>query len=129
MELKRSQRVASWEITVGQLTVAATLIARLTTVYWQIERRPFPLELFLASVFKSAVLAAVVLLYRRQLWPSHLMLAVWPIGFLYAWLGVHAPPPILALGAVIGIAFALGVHGTRTLRRAGALEKSVAPAA
>lgn len=128
MDLNHNRRVASWEVTLGQLTVALTLIARLTTVYWQLHRRPFPVEIFLESVFKSALLIAVVLLYRRQLWPSHLMLAVWPIGFLYAWLGLHAPPRGLALGVAIGIAFALGAHGARTLRRVRALDRSVVAA-
>lgn len=128
MDLNRRRRLASWEVTLGQLTVAATLIARVTTVYWQLDRRPFPVELFFESLFKSALLIAVVLLYRRQLWPSHLMLAVWPIGFLYAWLGAHAAPRVLALGAAIGIAFALGAHGARILRRVGALDRSAVAA-
>lgn len=128
MDLDHTRRRAQWEVTVGQLTVAATLAARLMTVYWQLTANgPLDPVLFVQAVFKSGLLIAILLLYRRFAWPSLLLVAVWPIGFLYAWLGPpHATPRILAVGLVIGFCFLVGAHGVRTLRGLRALENSSA---
>jgi hypothetical protein len=120
----RTRQIAEWEVTVGQVALTAQLLARLTTVYWQLSGGPLQLERFVQATGKSILLIIMVVLYRRYLWPSHLALAVWPIGFLYAWLGLHVGPPILAVGVVLGAAFFLGAHGVRTLRRARAVERA-----
>lgn len=128
MDLDRTRTRAEWEITVGQLTVAATLVARLITIYLQLRAaRSLDPILFGQAVLKSGILILVLVLYRRFVWPSLLMLAVWPIGFLYAWLGApHATAPVLALGLLIGLGFFLGAHGVRSLRRVRALDSSPA---
>ena len=126
MDLDRTRLRAEREITVGQLTVAATLVARLITIYMQL-RAAGALDpiLFGQAVLKSGILILVLVLYRRFVWPSVVMLAVWPIGFLYAWLGApHATPPVLAVGLVIGVGLFIGAHGVRSLRRVRALESS-----
>ena len=131
MDLDRTRARAEREITAGRFTVAATLVARLITVYLQL-RTATSLDpvLFGQAVLKSGVLILVLVLYRRFVWPSHLMLAVWPIGFLYAWLGApHAPAPVLALGILVGVGLLIGAHGIRSLRRVRALESSPAVAA
>ena len=115
----------------GQLTVAATLVARLITVYLQLTAAGAldPL-LFGQAVLKSGILILLLVSYRRFVWPSMLMLAVWPIGFGYAWLGPpHAAPPVLIVGLLIGVGFFIGAHGVRLLRRVRALESSPAVAA
>ena len=125
MDLDRTRSRAEWEITVGQLTVAATLVARLITVYLQL-RAAGSLDpiLFGQAVLKSGILILVLVLYRRFAWPSLLMLAVWPIGFAYAWLGPpHATPRVLAVGSLIGVGFSIGAYGVRSLRRVRALER------
>ena len=131
MDLDRTRTRAEWEITVGQLTVAATLVARLITVYLQLAASGSlnPI-LFGQAVLKSGILILVLVLYRRYVWPSLLMVAVWPIGFVYAWLGApHATPPVLAVGLLIGVGFLVGAYGVRSLRRVRALESSPAVAA
>jgi hypothetical protein len=131
MNMDRTRTRAEWEITVGQLTVAATLVARLATVYLQLTAvRSLDPIVFGQAVLKSGILILVLVLYRRFVWPSLLMLAVWPIGFLYAWLGApHATPPVLAVGLLVGVAFFIGAHGVRSPRRVRALESSPAVAA
>jgi hypothetical protein len=121
----QARRIAQWQIMAGWLTVMATLVARLTTVYWQLASGPIDSPRFGQAILKSALLIAVVVWYRRALWPSHLMLAVWPIGFLYAWLQLHTSPSILAVGLLVGTGLFLGMRGTRTLR---ALDAHPAPA-
>lgn len=125
------KRRAEIEVTVGQLASAATLVARLITVYLQLTTNaPLDPILFGQAVLKSALLIAILLLYRRFAWPSLLLLAVWPIGFVYAWLGPpHATLRILALGIVVGLCFLVGAHGVRTLRRLRALKSPPAFAA
>ena len=115
----------------GQLTVAATLVARLVTVYLQLTA-PRSLDPILVgqAVFKTGLLLLVLVVYRRFAWPSLLMLALWPIGFLSAWLGpAHATPRVLAVGLLTGVGFFVGAHGVRSLRRLRALESSPAAAA
>lgn len=131
MDLDRTRTRAEWEITVGQLTVAATLVARLVTVYLQLRAAgSLDMILFGQAALKSAVLILALVLYRRFVWPSLLMLAVWPIGFLYAWLGApHATLPVLAVGLLSGIGFFIGAHGVRSLRRVRALDGCPAVAA
>ncbi|HKW46917.1 MAG TPA: hypothetical protein VJN70_05710 [Gemmatimonadaceae bacterium] len=131
MDLDRIRSRAEWEITVGQLTVAAILFARLITVYLQLTAAgPLDPTLFGQAVLKSGLLILVLVLYRRFAWPSLLMLAVWPIGFLYAWLGPpHATPRVLRVGLLIGAGFFIGTYGVRSLRRVRALESSPAVAA
>ena len=126
MHSDQARRFAEWQVMVGWLTAIATLVARLTTFYGQLLVGPIDSLLFGQAIVKSAVLIAVVVWYRRTLWPSHLMLAVWPISFLYAWLEFHASPAILAVGLVVGAAFFLGARGARTVR---ALDRRTAPAA
>lgn len=130
MDLDRTRTRAEWEITVGQLTVAATLVARLITVYLQL-RAAGSLDpiLFGQAALKSGILVLVLVLYRRFVWPSLLMLVAWPVGFLYAWLGApHATLPVLAVGLLMGAGFSIGAHGVRSLRRIRALESSPAVA-
>ena len=131
MDLDRTRTRAEWEITVGQLTVAATLVARLVTVYLQLRAAGSldPVNFGLA-VLKSGILILVLVFYRRAVWPALLMLIVWPIGFLFAWLGpAHASLPVLAVGLLVGVGFFIGEHGVRSLRRVRALESSPAVAA
>lgn len=111
--------------------MAATLIARLITVYLQLTAAgSLDPTLFGQAVLKSGILILVLVLYRRYAWPSLLMLAVWPIGFLYAWLGPpHATPRVLAFGLLVGLGFLVGARGVRSLRRVRALESSPAVAA
>ena len=125
------KRRAEIEVTVGQLAGAATLVARLITVYLQLTANgSLDPILFGQAVLKSALLIAILLFYRRFAWPSLLLLAVWPIGFVYAWLGPpHATLRILAVGMVVGLCFLVGAHGVRTLRRLRALERPPAFAA
>ena len=127
-DLDRPRRTAQWQLWVGWATAAATLVARLTTVVLQLSRgRIDPVDFGLA-IFKSGLLIAVVVLYGRYRWPAYLMLGVWPFGFVLGWRLAHAPPAVLALGLVIGIAFFLGARGARTLHRLRALERASAPA-
>ncbi len=131
MDLNRARIRAEWEITVGQLTVAAILVARLVTVYLQLRAAgsPNPVDFGLA-VLKSGILILVLAFYRRSVWPALLMLTVWPIGFLYAWLGApHASLPVLAIGLLVGVCFFIGEHGVRSLRLVRALESSPTVAA
>ena len=121
----RSERLAQWQVNAGWLTAIVMLVARLTTVYWQMSSGSLNAVLFGQAVLKSVILIAVVVFYRRAQWPSYLLLAVWPIGFVYAWLEAHASLPVLALGLFVGIGLFLGVRGTRTLR---ALKARPAPA-
>lgn len=131
MDLDRTRSRAEREITVGQLTVAATLVARLITVYLQL-RAAGSLDaiLFGQAVLKSGIVILVFVFYRRFVWPSLLVAAVWPIGFVYAWLGApHATPLVLAVGLLIGAGFSIGAHGVHSLRRIRALESRPAVAA
>jgi len=131
MDLDRTRRRAELEISVGQLTVAATLVARLVTVYWQLTAKSALDPVLLGqALLKCGLLIAILVLYRRLVWASILLLTVWPIGFLYAWLGPpHATPRVLALGLLVGVCFFIGAHGVRTLRRIRALEDPSAFAA
>jgi len=131
MDLDRTRTRAERETTVGQLTVAATLVARLITVYLQLTAaNSLDPILFGQAVLKSGTLIIVLMLYRRFAWPSLLMVAAWSIGFLYAWLGApHATTPVLAVGLLAGVGFLIGAHGVRSLRRIRALESSAAAAA
>ena len=108
--------VAEWEIRIGWATAALMLVARLTTVVWQLGRPLDPVNLGQA-LFKSAVLVLVVLRYRRQAWPAYLMLGVWPFGFVLAWWFAHPPLAVLGVGLLVGVAFFLGAHGVWTMRR------------
>ena len=130
MDLDRARTRAEYEVTVGQLTVAGTLVARLVTVYLQLTAgRSLAPILFGQAVLKSGVLLLVLVLYRRFLWPSLLMLAVWPIGFVYAWFGPpHATSLVLTVGFLAGVSFFIGAHGARSLRRVRALERAPAVA-
>jgi hypothetical protein len=131
MDLDRTRIRAEREIIVGQLTVAATLVARLVTVYLQLTvARSLDPVLFGLAVLKSGLLILALVLYRRSVWPALLMLAVWPIGFLYAWFGpAHASLPVLAVGLLVGVGFLIGEHGVRSLRLVRVLESSPTVAA
>ena len=74
MDLNRTRTRAEWEITVGQLTVAAILVARLVTVYLQLRAAGSlnPVDFGLA-VLKSGILILALLFYRRSVWPALLM--------------------------------------------------------
>lgn len=131
MDVNRVRTRAEWEITVGQLTVAATLAARLITVVVQL-RAASSLNpvLFGQAVLKSGILVLVLVSYRRYAWPSLLMLVVWPIGFLYAWLGpAHATPPVVGIGLLVGLSLFIGALGMHSLRRVRAMGISPAVAA
>ena len=113
MDSSHAWRAATWQMRIGWGAAAATLVARLTTVVWQVSGGPLdPVRLGLA-LFKSSLLIAVVLCYGRYRWPAYLMLAVWPFGFLLAWQLAHAPPPVMAVGLLVGVAFFLGARGVR----------------
>ena len=128
MVSERRLRIARWQLAIGWATAAATLVARLTTVGLQLSRGHLDPVDFGLAILKSGLLIAVVALYGRYRWPAYLMLGVWPFGFILAWRLAHAPPPVLAVGVVIGIAFLLGARGARTLHQARALERAAAPA-
>jgi hypothetical protein len=128
MELARARQIADWKITIGQVTVATQLMARLTTVYWQLTGGPLKLEMFVQATGKSILLIVMLVLYRRYLWPSHLILAVFPVGFLYAVFGLHVRAPIIAVGVVIGVGFFLGAQGMRSRRRLRTVETSATAA-
>jgi len=110
------ERIAKWEVLAGWVTAIGMLVARLVTVYLQFSRASVDPVLVGQAILKSVVLIVVVALYRRAQWPSYLLVAVWPIGFLYAWLVARAPLPVLAVGLLVGVGFVLGMRGTRTLR-------------
>jgi len=125
---ERAKRIAQWEMWAGWGTAAAMLVARLTTVAWQLGSGPLDVSRLGLAVLKSVVLVAVVLLYPRHRWPAYLMLSVWPVGFVSAWVLAHAPPAAMAVGVLVGIGFLLGALGVRTLHRLRALEQASAPA-
>ena len=116
MDLERARRVAAWQITVGWATAIAQLIARLVTVYWQLGDGARDPVLLAQAVLKSALLIVAVVLYRRYLWPSHLLLAVWPVGFAYAVAVQRVAPWVVGLGLLTGVGYVLGARGMRTLR-------------
>jgi hypothetical protein len=128
MDLARARRIAAWEVTIGQVVLAANLAARLTTVYSQLTGGPLNPVMFAQAVGKSLLLIAMLVLYRRYLWPSHLILAVFPVSFLYAVFWLHTSAPIAAVGVVMGIGLFLGAHGMRSLRRLHAVESAVVAA-
>ena len=126
MDLERARRVATWHATIGWLTALAQLAARLVTVYWQLGDGARDPVLLAQALLKSGLLIVAVAVYRRRLWPSHLLLAVWPVGFVYAAAVQRVPPAVLALGLLTGVGYLLGARGMRTLR---ALDRRHAPAA
>src|SRR4051812_44496250 len=103
MDLARAIRIAEWEVTIGQVVLAENLVARLTTVYSQLTDGPLKPVMFAQATGKSLLLIAMLVLYRRHLWPSHFILAVFPIGFLYAVFGLHVSVPVVAVGMVMGV--------------------------
>ena len=121
-DLVRARRIAEWQLRIGWATAAVMLIARLTTVALQLARGLLDPADFGLALFKSGLLIAVVLLYRRRVWPAYLMLAVWPFGFVLAWVLAHAPPSVMAVGLLVGIGSALGARGVYALRRLRALD-------
>lgn len=125
MKGERSERIAQWQVLSGWFTAIAVLLARLSTVYLQLSRQSVEPVLLAQAILKSAILIVVVVFYRRAEWPSYLLLAAWPVGFVYAWLAADASLPVLAVGLLVGFGFFLGVRGTRTLR---ALKARSAPA-
>ena len=124
----RARRIAEWQLRTGWATAALMLIARLTTVVLQLTRGRLDPADFGLALFKSGVLIAVVLLYRRHAWPAYLMLAVWPFGFVLAWVLAHAPTVVMAVGVLLGIGFALGARGVYRLRQLRALDGAPAAA-
>jgi hypothetical protein len=128
MDLVRARRIAEWEVTIGQVALAVNLVARLTTVYSQLTGGPLNPMMFVQATGKSLILIAMVVLYRRHLWPSHFILAVFPVGFLYAVFGLHVSAPWVAYGVVMGVGLLLGAHGMRSLRRLRTVEGSVVAA-
>lgn len=128
IDRSRARRIAEWEVTIGQVVLAANLMARLTTVYLQVAGGPIRPVMFAQAMGKSLLLIAMLVLYRRQLWPSHFILAVFPFSFLYAVFWLHVSIPIAAVGVTMGIGLFLGAHGTRSLRRLRALEGPVVAA-
>jgi hypothetical protein len=66
-ERGHARRVAYWQVTVGWATALGILLARAITIALRLAGGPLdPLNLGLA-ISKSALLLAVVLLYRRYL--------------------------------------------------------------
>jgi hypothetical protein len=128
MNLVHARRVAEWEVTIGQVALAVNLAARLTTVYWQLRGGPLHPLMFAQASGKSLLLIAMVVLYRRYLWPSHFILAVFPVGFIYAVFGLHVSALWVAYGLVMGLGLLLGAHGMRSLRRLRAVADSVGAA-
>jgi hypothetical protein len=128
MESKRVRRAAQLQLWAGWATAAGTLVARLTTVVLQLSSGRLDPADFGLAIFKSGLLIAVVVCYGRHRWPAYLMLGVWPFGFILGWQLAHAPPPVLAVGVVIGVGSFLGARGARTLHRLRALERTPAPA-
>jgi len=129
MEYESTRRLASWQVTVGQATAVAQLAARLVTVYWQLGDGARDPLLLGQAVLKSGLLIAAVALYRRYLWPSHLLIAVWPVGFVYAVAIQHVGLPVVLLGLLAGAGLFLGARGMRTLQRVEKLRlASVSPA-
>jgi hypothetical protein len=84
--------------------------------------------MFAQATGKSLLLIAMVVLYRRYLWPSHFILAVFPISFLYAVFGLHVSAPVVAVGVVMGVGLLLGAHGMRSLWRLRAMDGPVVAA-
>ena len=125
MTLVHARRVAEWEVTIGQVALAANLVARLTTVFRQIAGGPLNPLMFAQATGKSLLLIAMVVLYRRYLWPSHFILAVFPVGFLYAVFWLHVSAPWVAYGIMMGMGLLLGAHGMRSLHRQRAVAGSV----
>jgi hypothetical protein len=120
-DTRRAIQIARWQVMAGWVTVLATLVARLITVVLQLRRSHLDVELFVESLFKSALLFAVAYQYRRHLWPSYLMAAVFPIGFVLTLLNAHPPPTVVALGLAVGLAFFAGARGMHTLRARNAI--------
>jgi hypothetical protein len=127
-DLNHARRVAEWYLRAGWVTAAAMLIARLTTVMLQLHRGRLDPANFGQALFKSGVLIAVVLLYRRHVWPAYLLLAVWPFGFVGACVLTRPPLSVMAIGLLVGVGFALGARGAYTLRQLRALDEA-SPAA
>ena len=127
-DLDRARRTAQWQLWVGWATAAAMLIARLTTVLFQLNRGRLDAADFGLALFKSGLLIAVVLFYGRHRWPAYLMFGVWPFGFIMAWWLAHAPPMVLAVGLVVGVTSFLGARGARNLHALRALKHTPAPA-
>lgn len=125
---ERARRVAHWQLRVGWATAAAMLVARLTTVVFQLSRGRLDPADFGLAIAKSALLIVVVALYGRHRWPAYLMIGVWPFGFILGWRLAHAPPLVLAVGALIGVTSFLGARGAHTLHGLRALERRPAPA-
>lgn len=124
----RARRVAQWQLRLGWAVAGATLVARLTTVGLQLSRgRLDPVDFGLA-IFKSALLIAVVVYYGRYRWPAYLMIGVWPFGFILAWRFAHAPPAVLGVGILIGVALFAGARGAHALHRLRTLDRAPAPA-
>ena len=128
MDVARARRIAAWETTIGQVALAVNLVARLTTVYWQLTAGSLNPVMFLQAAGKSLLLIAMLVFYRRYLWPSHFILAVFPLGFLYAVFGLHVSAPWLAYGVAMGVGLILGAHGMRSLRRLRTVQGSSAAA-
>lgn len=128
IDSKRAKRIAEGQVWAGWVTAAAMLLARLTTVALQLGRGRLDPADFGLAVFKSGLLVAVVLLYRRHAWPAYLMLGMWPFGFVLAWVLAHATPAVMAVGLLVGLGLALGARGVYTLRRLRALDGARAPA-
>ena len=124
----RARRIAEWQLRTGWATAALMLIARLTTVVLQLARGRLDPADFGLALFKSGLLIAVVLLYRRHVWPAYLMLTVWTFGFVLAWVLAHAPPIVMAVGVLVGIGSALGARGVYKLRQLRALDGTSAAA-
>ena len=112
---ERAWRIAQRQLWAGWFVAAATLVARLTTVGLQLSRGRIDVVDFGLAVFKSGLLIAVVYYYPRHRWPAYLMLSVWPFGFVLARTLAHAPPPVMALGLLVGVGFFLGARGARQL--------------
>lgn len=111
----RPRRIAERQLWAGWATAAAMLVARASTVVLQLNRGRLDPVLFGQAVFKTGLLIVVVLLYRHRVWPAYLMLAVWPVGFVFAWVVVHASPSVLAVGVLVGVGFGLGARGAYML--------------
>ena len=127
-DLARTRRTAQWQLWVGWATAAAMLVARLTTVVLQLSRGRLDAVDFGLAILKSGLLIAVVVYYGRHRWPAYLMFGVWPFGFILGWWLAHAPPSVLAIGLVVGVASFLGARGARALHAMRAFERVRAPA-
>ena len=115
MDQSRAVLGAQWQVTIGWVTTIGLSVARASTVVTQVAAgSPDPLVLGQA-VLKTVILLTCVVLYRTRLWPSLLLFAAWPIGFVFAWIVAKASAAVLLVGVVVGAGLYLGARGALAL--------------